>query len=141
MKNQNQSGFSLIELLLVVVIIAIVAAISVPAFNKAIAAAENGSTFAMMRSMMLAQSMHISQKNRYGRLDEINSLQNGAFGTVVNNEIQRSKFKITMIPANPTDEQLREGFVIVATRTANPDPIPYVVTIDQSGYLTGQIVP
>lgn len=141
MKKQNQSGFSLIELLIVVTVIAIIAAISIPSLRKAISVAENNTTYTLLKTMMLTQSMHFSQKNRYGRLDEINEFQNGTFGTVVNNEIQRSKFKIEMIPANPTDEQLREGFIIVATRTVDADPIPYVVKIDQSGYLVGQILP
>lgn len=141
MKKQNQSGFSLIELLIVVVVIGIIAAISVPSFNKAIGAAENGSTQSLMRSMLMVQSMHFTQKNRYGRLDEINTLQNGTFGTVVSNSIQRGKFKIEMVPANPTDAQLREGFTIVATRTADHTGVPYVVTIDQGGNLVATVVP
>jgi general secretion pathway protein G len=50
-KLSNEKGFSLIELLLVVVIIGIVAALAVPALQKGIRSAENGTTFATMRTI------------------------------------------------------------------------------------------
>ena len=46
MKSKSESGFSLIELLIVVVIIGIVASVAVPALQKGLRAAENGNTFA-----------------------------------------------------------------------------------------------
>ncbi len=45
---KNESGFSLIELLLVVAVIGIIATLAVPALQKATRAAENGNTFATM---------------------------------------------------------------------------------------------
>ena len=41
MKRSTEKGFSLIKLLIVVVIIGIIAALAVPAFQKGIIAAEN----------------------------------------------------------------------------------------------------
>ena len=56
MKNRNESGFSIIELLLVCVMIGVISALAVPALQKAIRAAENGTTFATMKTMAGAQA-------------------------------------------------------------------------------------
>ena len=137
MKNKNQSGFSLIELILVVVIIGVIAAIAIPNFLKAVAVAENGSALSTMKTIGLAQATLFSQKNRYARLDEVNQFQNGGLGQVTGNELTRGKFLYEMIPANPTDDELKLGFVVKATRTSvGQNEFPYVVQIDQSGYAT-----
>ncbi len=136
MKNKKQSGFSLIELLLVVVIISVIAAIAVPNLTKAFAAAENGSTVATMKTIQLSQTTSYAQRNRYGRLDEINEYQNSGLGSVVNNQLFRGKYLYEMIPANPTDNELKSGFIVKATRNTNgPDPIPFVLTLNERGFV------
>ena len=140
MKSNNQSGFSLIELLLVVVIIGVVASIGVPSFRKGILAAENGSTNANLKVMLSSQTAFYSQNGRYGRLDEINSLHQNALGTVSANQLIRGKYTYEMIPAIPTNVQLKEGFNIKATRPALLGDLPYVVEVTQAGYST-QIFP
>lgn len=137
MKNKKQSGFSLIELLLVVVIISVIAAIAVPNLTKAFAAAENGSTVATMKTIQLSQTTSYSQKNRYARLDEINEYQNNGLGSVVNNQLFRGKYLYEMIPANPTDDELKSGFIVKATRNATgPDSIPFVLELNERGFVT-----
>ncbi|MGI9056346.1 MAG: type II secretion system protein [Pyrinomonadaceae bacterium] len=137
MKNKKQSGFSLIELLLVVVIISVIAAIAVPKLTKAFAAAENGSTVATMKTIQLSQTSSYAQRNRYGRLDEINQYQNNGLGSVVNNQLFRGKYLYEMIPANPTDDELKSGFIIKATRNTNvADPIPFVLELNERGFVT-----
>lgn len=137
MKHKKQSGFSLIELILVVLIVGVIAAIAVPNLIKAFAAAENGSCLATMKTIQLVQTTIYSQKNRYGRLDEINQHQNNTLGQVVSNQLQRGKFLYEMIPANPTDEELRLGFNIKASRSiSGADPIPFVIEMDQRGFIT-----
>ena len=137
MKNNSQSGFSLIELILVVVIISVIAAIAVPNLTKAFAAAENGSSIATMKSIQLTQTTFFSQQNRYARLDEVNEYQNNSMGSVVNNQLFRGKFLYEMIPANPTDVELKSGFIIKATRNTNAtDPVPYVLELNERGFVT-----
>ena len=74
MKRKSESGFSLIELLIVVVVIGIVAALAVPALQKGIHAAENGNTFATLRVVGSTQMSFYSQRNRFAKLLEINNI-------------------------------------------------------------------
>lgn len=118
MKMSNEKGFSLIELLVVVVIIGIVAALAVPAFQRAISAAENRSVQATMKTMSSGQAMFFSQNKRFARLAELNSIQVG-LGTMVADRMQRNKFIFEMEPLVPTDAQLRDGYTIAAYRDVN----------------------
>jgi prepilin-type N-terminal cleavage/methylation domain-containing protein len=99
MINKKESGFSLIELLLVVVIIGIVASVAVPALQKGLRAAENGNTFATMRTIASTQVNYYSQNNRFGRLTEVNNLLSSSIGTNSGNVINRGKFVLSMSPA------------------------------------------
>lgn len=136
MNNSNQQGFSLIELILVVLIIGVIAAIAIPSLTKATAAAENGSALSALKTMALAQTTIMSQKNRFGRLDEINSVQNNTLGVVTTNVLARGKFRYEMIPANPTDAELKTSFKIKATRVIDAAQTPYVIEMDEKGFTT-----
>jgi type IV pilus assembly protein PilA len=132
MKNK-QSGFSLIELLLVVVIIGIIAAIAVPSLMKARESAENGSAFSAMRTLSTLQVGFYSQNNRYGRLDEILANQQTRLGTYAANTLTRGKFRFQMSPVAPTDAQLQTQYTIVATRAITGSETPYMLKITQEG--------
>lgn len=140
MKNKNQMGFSLIELLLVVVIIGVIAAIAVPLFQRGIMAAENGSTNATLKVMLQSEVAHFVQNNRYARLDEINNAHNGSLGTVTDGKLYRGKFEYEMVPSNPTDDELKATFRIKATRVVGDTSFPYVMEITPEGYAS-QIFP
>jgi prepilin-type N-terminal cleavage/methylation domain-containing protein len=130
--NNNEKGFSLIELLLVVVIIGIVAALAVPAFQKGIWAAENGNAFAAMRTLNSTQVGFFSQNSRFGSLAEVNRMIGGGIGTEVGDRLVRGKYVFEMGPLVPTPEELRTGFKIIATRSV-PGEITYQYELDQSG--------
>lgn len=136
MIDKKQSGFSLIELLLVVVIIGVIAAVAVPNFRKGLMAAENGSANSTMRVLVSTQTAFYSSNGRYGRLSEINSLYQSSLGQITGNQLIRGKFTYEMVPANPTDAQLKDGFTVKATRALGPGDLPYVVEITQGGYAT-----
>lgn len=138
MKNTSQNGFSLLELLVVIVIIGIVATIGTPYFQRAVEAAENGNSFSLMRSISTAQMTYYSQHRRYARLPELNSDQKGVFGTTNGPRIQHGKFRLEMTPLNPTDDELKNTYEISATRTYGD--IPYLITVNQSGKVT-QVLP
>lgn len=127
MKNTNVNGFSLIELLVVVVIIGIIAAIAVPAFQKGIVAAENRSVFATMKTMNSTQAIFFSQKQRFARLDELNNMTNG-LGSVVGDRMIRNKFTFEMSPIVPTDAELKEGYTISAVRVTSDQVFRFELT-------------
>ncbi len=146
MVTNNQKGFSLVEMLVVVVIIGIVAAIGIPLLKKAVYSAENGSTFATIKIMLQEQMNFYSQNSRYARLDELNQRYNNNFGTMLGNELKRGKFTYTMTPTvsggsiPPTDAELRDNFNVVATRTVDSAELPYVITVGADGEIV-QVIP
>jgi prepilin-type N-terminal cleavage/methylation domain-containing protein len=140
MSNKQQSGFSLIELLLVVTIIGIVAALAVPALQKGVRAAENGSTFAVMRTIASTQVNFYSSNNRFARLQELNTVMSNSLGVVSGDQLTRGRYIFDMVPAAPTDVELRNSYTITATRSVSGTETLYKYQLDQSGKIT-QIFP
>jgi len=138
MKNK-QAGFSLVEVLIVLVIIGILAAIVFPYLRRARMAAENANAYATMKTIISAEYAFYSQKQRFGRLAELNAEQ-VPLGNIDNNgKLTRGVFTFSMVPLNPTDQELKTGFTITAAR-ADTDIIPYTITGDHTGQIT-QVTP
>lgn len=133
MKDRNERGFSMVELLVVVVIVGIVASLAVPALQKAIRAAENGTTFATMKTMASTQAGLYHQNGRFGRLIEINNVLSGGVGTQMGNDIHRGKFVISMVPPVPTDIELQGSYTIEATRDVVGEGVIYKYEITEAG--------
>jgi len=140
MKSNNEKGFSMIELLCVVVIVGVVAALAIPALQKSLIAAETGTTFATLRTISSTQVGFFSANGRFGRLSEINSVISNGIGRTSGNQIFRKSFTFDMVPANPTPDQLREGYTVTATRSLVGDPIIYQYELTQDGEIR-QILP
>ena len=140
MKNNIQKGFSLIELLIVVTVVALIAAIAIPFLQKAIRAAENGNTFATMRTVGSTEMSFYSQNTRFARLTEVNNILSNSIGTPSGTELLRGRFTLAMVPANPTDAELRNGYTITATRDVTGEGVVYVYELTQSGEIR-QIMP
>ncbi len=138
MKKNNQNGFSLIELLLVVTIIGTISAIGVPSLQKGIKAADNGSTFATMRTIATTQVGFYSNNGRFARLSELNNTLK-SLGTVSGNGYQKGRFLLEMSPLTPTDAELKIGYIITATGPSDGGT-PYVFKVSQTGEIV-QITP
>jgi prepilin-type N-terminal cleavage/methylation domain-containing protein len=112
---RSQKGFSLIELLLVVVIVGLVASVSVPSLTKARDAADNAAAMAKLRAIHTSQSNFRFQNFRYARLPELNTFAENAHGKVVGSTLRHKDFTFLMFP-NPTDASLKVGFQIIGYR-------------------------
>ena len=139
MNKREELGFSLIELLLVVVIIGVVAAMAIPAYQKGMWAAQNGSAFGTMRTIAQTQVSFYTQNSRFGRLDEVKRLVGNGIGTVVGDNIVRGSYVFTMSPARPTDDELKTEYLITAKRDVVGDTL-YQFELDQTGRIT-QVFP
>jgi prepilin-type N-terminal cleavage/methylation domain-containing protein len=132
MNMNRQTGFSLIELLLVVVIIGVIAAMAIPAYQKGMWAAENGSAFGTMRTIASTQVQFYSGNGRFGRLNEVNSILGKGIGTEVGDSLVRGRYVFTMSPAVPTDNELKIAYTVVAKRDVAGDVL-YQYEVDQTG--------
>jgi len=139
MKSKSNYGFSLIELLLVVVIIGIVAALAIPAFQKAVRAAENGTTYATLRTISSTQVGFFSQNSRFGTLPELQRVLNNGLGTTVVDTVVRGRYTFEMVPVSPTPSDLASEYTITATRSFADDVI-YKYELTQEGRIV-QIFP
>ena len=133
MNNKSERGFSLIELLVVVVVIGIIASVAVPYLYKAIRAAENANMYAALHSVATTQASFISQNSRYGRLNEINNIMANSVGTPSGNDLIHGKFTVSMTPAVPTDVELSNVYTIIATRNVPSEGVIYTYRLTQSG--------
>ncbi len=114
-RADSQKGFSLVEMLMVVVIVGVLASIGVPSMLKAREAAQRGATIGTLRTMHTDQLMYYSQNRRYARLNELNATFKQSFGTTVGSRLYKSSYMYLMSPS-PTLNSLKTGYQIVVYR-------------------------
>lgn len=84
MKNMGQKGFSLVELLVVVIIIAIVAAIAIPNLLASRRAANEASAISTLRTYHSAESTYLAMTgnhNTYGAAGDLTGLVDAVLAT------------------------------------------------------------
>ena len=135
----NQKGFSLIELLLVVVIVGVIAAVAIPAYQKGMWAAENGSAFSALRTINSTQVQFYSQNNRFGTLPEIQTMLNGSIGVLIDGKVVKGRYVFEMTPATATPDDLKTNYTISAVRSVTGSTV-FRYEVNESGKIT-QILP
>lgn len=126
---QSQRGFSLIELLIVVAVISIVAAIAIPNFLNSRQAAHNASAFSSLRLIHSAQIAYRARFNQYGNLTDLKNA-----GTLTDPLItggQRSNYAFVINAATLGDDY----YEVSATPSVAPWRYYY---IDASGVIRSE---
>ena len=138
-QNQlSQKGFSLVELLLVVVIIGILSTVAVPSLMKSRETAEKGAVIGVLRTMQSHQLIFMAQKKRYARLNELNAITDNTLGTISGSQLIRGNYRFIMSPT-PTNNALTTQYRIIVYRRVNRTYIPTFL-MSQDGVIS-TIVP
>lgn len=134
-QHTRQRGFSLIEMLIVVGIIGIISAVAVPSLLSARAAAQQGAAVANLQAMLKGEYSIKVQTGRFARMSELNQYHNGTLGQLTGQSLTRQAYVFQTIPTSPTDAQLKDAFLIVATGPGIDGVTPFIFTLDESGVI------
>ncbi len=139
MNFQRHKGFSLVELLIVVVVIGLIAAIAVPSLLGARTAAQRADAVSTLQTIRSLQALFRASNPRYGRLREINQLNGDTLGTSAPPILRRRTYVYQMSPTAPTDAQLANQYKVFASGQGH-DGTLYQYQLDANGVIT-QIAP
>ncbi len=128
-KSKNQSGFTLLEILIVIIILGILAALAIPVYSAVKEKAVKQEAYQQLAAIREAQQRYASAYQSY-------TTSIGALGYDPNAVTAgvSAHYSYTIPTGDATT------MVAVATRLTSIDPTPpsaYSITIDQAGTITG----
>lgn len=131
--NNRQKGFSLVELLLVVVIVGLLATIAVPSLIRSRDSAEEVSAISTLRMINLRQTGYFFRVGRYGSLREINQSGDTPLGTVSGNSMSKGGYLYYQFPMGSSTPTTR--FTVIALKFGDGRIIS-ALHIDQTGEIS-----
>jgi prepilin-type N-terminal cleavage/methylation domain-containing protein len=143
---RDETGLTLVELLVVVGIIGVLASIAIPSYSRARQSAQEVGTVADLRAMAATQEMFFMNpipvrpssmkvaSSRYARLHELNSFANGGFGkTVSTYYVDKGPVRYSMVPLWPSVTALGASYRI---RAQGNSGLRFIYEVDQTGTVT-----
>src|SRR6218665_473384 len=103
----RQAGFTLIELMIAVIIVAILAAVAIPSYQQFVAKGRRADAMSALSSIMQAQERFRSNKNRYA----------SSFEELLPFAVTPKHYALTMVGAGSTPSY-QLGFKVTATPIA-----------------------
>ena len=132
-RAQDNQGFTLIELMIVVVIIGILASLAIPRFMQATTRSKQSEVKLIMKQIYVNQRTYIQQGNNYyNPAGPASSATPNAFNEIWIEIMNNCKYTFTMT-ATPTT------FLCTATANLDTDATIDTWTIDHTGALTNTI--
>lgn len=111
--SSDQNGFSLIEAVMVLAIIALLTAVAVPSLMSSKDAAEKAALVVSLRGMHTDQVAYHTTRNRYARLSELNEYSGSLYGQVNGSMLMRKNWIYLMTPT-PTNATLKTRYQTLA---------------------------
>ncbi len=125
--NKGQQGFTLIEIMIAVVVIAIMAAIAFPSYSEQVRKSRRADAKSTLLDIANKEQRYMLDNRSYGSLNDL-----GLGGTTVPSE--EGYYIISITPASPTT-----SFTLTATATGSQvdDTDCSTFTVDQKGTKSG----